>query len=450
MKNKILFIAPKIPYPAVDGHTKSMYGFIKSTYDLGYNVDLICYSQKKNVDEKLKQICNTYLIDVETENNFIEAIKNLFSEVPYNLSKYIRKDLIKFLENHLQTNSYEFVIIFNAHMGWIVNYLKSKTNSKIILREENLELLIMEKFYKNQKNLLIKFYAWLQYKKLLKYEPKLCEKFDACFMISDNDKIKLLLLNKNVNAVVINSSVEDELFNLTKNKIDKYSIFHIGSLNWYPNLDGVKWFLEEIFPLIVQKEPLTKFYLYGSELPINVLLKDEIKNLLKKLKFLLEVKYKEKKALIEENRIKLTKQQELKNLLSTFKVKEERTISDIEILKKEIENIETQINLNKLTVEITPISLEKYSVKIADKTYEHHEKSKNVFLLKTSGSQTFFKSPLNSRKSSCSRTGISPYLYTLPYLKKIFSFCCFIFEKGIMKLLLLKIIKLFFDLLTSP
>ncbi|MCX7875234.1 MAG: glycosyltransferase family 4 protein [Melioribacteraceae bacterium] len=278
MKNKILFIAPKIPYPAVDGHTKSMYGFIKSTYDLGYNVDLICYSQKKNVDEKLKQICNTYLIDVETENNFIEAIKNLFSEVPYNLSKYIRKDLIKFLENHLQTNSYEFVIIFNAHMGWIVNYLKSKTNSKIILREENLELLIMEKFYKNQKNLLIKFYAWLQYKKLLKYEPKLCEKFDACFMISDNDKIKLLLLNKNVNAVVINSSVEDELFNLTKNKIDKYSIFHIGSLNWYPNLDGLLWFLNEVFPKIILKEPRIKLYIYGSKLPQKYIVDEKTKH----------------------------------------------------------------------------------------------------------------------------------------------------------------------------
>lgn len=278
MSKNILYISPKIPFPPNDGHTKSMYGFIKSTHELGYKNDLVCYTQNKNHEAELNKVCNPFYIDVKTVNNLFKSVLNLFSTVPYNLSKYKRKELIKFLEKHLIKNDYDFIIIFNAHMGWIVDYLKTKTNSKIVLREENLELSIMEKYFENQKNIFLKFYAWIQFKKFLKYEPKLCEKFDACFMISEQDKERLLFLNNKINAIVINSGVDNVLFRLKKINVDKYSLIHIGSLNWYPNLDGIRWFLDEIFPKVLIKEPNVKLYIYGSKLPQSFHLKEEIKN----------------------------------------------------------------------------------------------------------------------------------------------------------------------------
>lgn len=278
MNKKILYIAPKIPFPPTDGHTKSMYGFIKSTYHLGYLNDLVCYTQNKKHQEELNKVCNPFYLEVETQNNIVDVIKNFFSRVPYNLAKYKRKELIKFLENHLKNNEYDFIVIFNSHMGWIVDYLKAKTKSKIILREENLELSIMEKFYQNQKNIFLKIYSWIQYKKFIKYEPALCEKFDACLMISNQDKEKLLTYSKNVNAIVVNSGIDENLLKLKKINVDKYSIFHIGSLNWYPNLDGLMWFLDKIFPKIISKEPRSRLFIYGSRLPENILLKNEIKN----------------------------------------------------------------------------------------------------------------------------------------------------------------------------
>lgn len=278
MSKKILFITPKIPYPPIDGHKKSMFGIIRAALNLGFDVTLICYSQNEKIDVELEKLCKVFSIDVTTKNSFVDAIKNIFSHVPYNLSKYERKELIDFLNSHLEKNTYDLIQVVNAHMGWIVDYLRSRTNAKIILREENLELSIMEKYYQNQKNPLLKIYAWIQYRKFLKYEPELCAKFDKCFMISSKDEKKLLAINPSVKTTVMPVGVDNELFSFSKKNINKFSIFHIGSLNWYPNLDGVKWFLEEIFPLIVQKEPLTKFYLYGSELPKNFLLKNEIKN----------------------------------------------------------------------------------------------------------------------------------------------------------------------------
>lgn len=278
MNKRILYIAPKIPFPPNDGHTKSMFGFIKATFEIGYKIDLICYTQDKKPQKELNKICNPFYLEISTPNNILGLIKNFFSNVPYNLAKYKRKELLKFLDNHLKRNEYDFIIIFNTHMGWIVDYLRAKTKSIIILREENLELSIMEKYFQNQENIILKLLAWIQYKKFIKYEPSLCEKFDACFMISSQDKEKLLNFSTKINAIVINSGIDEDLLRFKKFNVDKYSIFHIGSLNWYPNLDGLMWFLDKVFPKIISKEPRSKLFIYGSNLPKDVLINDEIKN----------------------------------------------------------------------------------------------------------------------------------------------------------------------------
>ena len=32
------------------------------------------------------------------------------------------------------------------------------------------------------------------------------------------------------------------------------TVFHIGSMDWQANLDGINWFLSEVFPLIKPKK----------------------------------------------------------------------------------------------------------------------------------------------------------------------------------------------------
>ena len=41
----------------------------------------------------------------------------------------------------------------------------------------------------------------------------------------------------------------------------------IGSFRHSPNLDAIRWFIEEIFPLILQERPQTLLYLVGSDAP---------------------------------------------------------------------------------------------------------------------------------------------------------------------------------------
>ena len=45
------------------------------------------------------------------------------------------------------------------------------------------------------------------------------------------------------------------------------ALFHIGAMNWMPNEEGIRWFLEEVWPLVAEHLPDLKLYLAGREMP---------------------------------------------------------------------------------------------------------------------------------------------------------------------------------------
>lgn len=264
---RILQISSLVPFPPTDGGRIGIYGITKILASQGNQIDLVCYLKNADLESSLKglkPICNPHILDVQTENNFWKAFLNLFSPVPYNVSKYIRKELILSVKDLLKKNKYNIVYVDTLHMGWIVDIVQSLTDAPIVLRCHNLEMRIMKRYADVSKNLILKWFAQLQYKKFISYEPYLCSKFDKCIMVSDCDKEELLELNPNINAITIPAGIDSKLLQNSKKDVIPYSIVHIGHTDWFPNYDSLKWFLDEIFPAVVQKEPRAKLYIYGS------------------------------------------------------------------------------------------------------------------------------------------------------------------------------------------
>lgn len=277
---KILLISPKIPFPPDDGHKKSIFGVIKYLNLAAHEIDVIAYRQndiKLNTDG-LESFAKLHILDVNTKNSLAGIIKNLFSRVPYNLWKYERTELKKFLREFLSRNHVDIIQVTNAHMGWVIKDIRKLTSAPVVLRQENLEMEIMRRYSENQKNPLLKLYSIIQLKKFINYEPELCGRFDLCVLMSKEDEKKLLKLNPKVKTAVNPVGVDEELLSIVRREPEPYSLVHIGSLNWYPNLDGIKWFLNEVFPQILVKEPRTKLYLYGGGIHANYEFDKKIKS----------------------------------------------------------------------------------------------------------------------------------------------------------------------------
>jgi len=290
---KVLYISPQIPYPLTDGGKISIYSSIKSLALLGHNIDFFAYAKntKKNeAYDELKKICNPYFLDIDTPYTITGAIKNLFSNLPYNVEKYHRYDILPVFDKYFENNKPEIVFLNNIHMAWLYDYIKSKVpDAKIILREENFEAFIMYRFYQNTKNLLLKIYSYIQYKRLLKYETSITEKFDAVIMISQEDEKNIRNYNPRIKTFSIPSAVNTEVEKSIE-KIEKKTLAHVGSLSWEPNYQSLIWFIDNVMPLLIKKFTDVKLYIYGNLANRNIKIPNDLKNNIEIVGFVDDIK----------------------------------------------------------------------------------------------------------------------------------------------------------------
>lgn len=264
---RILQLSPQVPLPPDSEVRLGIYGITKHLAERGNEIYFAAY--RKNADKiaserELSKFGKPIILDVNTNNNFGGAILNFFSGVPYNISKFKKKELVKFLRSFLKGNKIDIVHIDHLHLAWALDVIRNEVDIPVVLREHNIELKIMQRFYEQQKNIILKKYSGLQYNKFLKYEPSIRRKFDKCIMVSRHDEEILKGLNPDVKTAVIGVGVDKELLAMRKSQTIPYSIFHLGSLEWLPNYDGLNWYLEEIFPSIVKFKKEVKLYLYGT------------------------------------------------------------------------------------------------------------------------------------------------------------------------------------------
>jgi polysaccharide biosynthesis protein PslH len=279
---KILQIAPQIPYPLDDGGRIGIYGITNYLHQRGNKIDFAVYRKHCDYNSSfnaLKNICTPHILNVQTDNNLFKAMLNLLSPTPYNISKFIKRMMQEFLVRFLKKNEVDVVHVDHAHMGWTIDIIKNIKDVPVVLREHNVEMRIMKRFAEHEANPFLRTYALLQYQKFLKYEPMICGKFDNCIMITKEDESEILQYDPTIKTSVIPAGIDSKLLEFKSKETIPFTLFHIGSLKWLPNLDGLNWFLNEVFPNVINKIPQTKLFIYGkgSEFfKINPLFKDNI------------------------------------------------------------------------------------------------------------------------------------------------------------------------------
>lgn len=260
----ILTLTHMYPYPATDGGKIVTYNTLKYMHNKGIKNILITFSES-NQKTELDDVAEVYTIEKDTRNNIWQAFKNIISSMPYNMYKYKDNYVIKKIDEIVKNNKIDVIYIDHLHMAIYANYIKKKyPNIPLVLRQHNVETTIMERFYKNNNNFIIKNYAYIQYLKLKKYESKIVDKFDLVLMLTEDDKKRMNKMCKNKNIKVIPAGVDIERYYPRHDLYESNSIVFLGAMNWLPNEDGMIWFIENVFDKILSKNKSTKLYIVGK------------------------------------------------------------------------------------------------------------------------------------------------------------------------------------------
>lgn len=278
---RILQLSKKVPFPIKDGESMAICSLAQSLKINGSTIDLLCLNTLKHKysGEKdsihLPYYNSITWIDINTQFDLFKFFLNLFSSIPYQISRFSSISYQNKLIEILKIESYHFILLETIYMVPYIPIIKKYSQGKIILRSHNIEFEIWNRLAEGTNQGIKKwFYLWLS-KKIQKFESTQLENIDTLIAISERELETFKKFYPSINGIVIpitwakNFQDTQEIYfkgNFT-------SLCFIGSLDWKPNVEGLIWFLNSIWPRINLQFPTLMFYVAGSNMP------DKIKNL---------------------------------------------------------------------------------------------------------------------------------------------------------------------------
>ena len=268
---KVLILANKIPYPSTDGSSIAMARMLECLLNIdGINITygaLNTLKHRKNITDFPKNILDKITFasfEVDTSPKIISGISNLlFSDKPYNAIRFFVKSMREWLFN-FDNYSFDHIIIEGAFMGDYLPIARRK-GKQVILRSHNLEHVIWERTANNTGNPLRKFYLNIQARRLKSFEERLTKQSDSIWSISTVDAAWFAALNLHTHHIPV--SVEE---GLPVEVIKPLTCFHLGALDWKPNLQGIEWFLNQVWPLVLHLRPEAEFHIAGNNTPRHI------------------------------------------------------------------------------------------------------------------------------------------------------------------------------------
>jgi glycosyltransferase involved in cell wall biosynthesis len=119
----------------------------------------------------------------------------------------------------------------------------------------------------------------LEAERVKHYEARIVQAFDHILAVSEPDAAMLWSVCPKTLAenglrekmTVIPIAVDTTTLSVTRRRPHSTNILTLGTLHYPPNADGIRWFANEVFPLILQKEPAATLTIAGKNPPADFL-----------------------------------------------------------------------------------------------------------------------------------------------------------------------------------
>jgi polysaccharide biosynthesis protein PslH len=269
----ILQLCNKSPYPPKEGGPIAMYNLAEGLIHAGHNVDVLAISTKKffvdssELPEDYQKTTSFSSVYINTSIRITDAFLNLFSSKSYHVQRFDSEEMHKRLSTILQKNKFDLILLETIYVCPYIDTIRKYSDARIVLRAHNIEHLIWKRIAASEKNPLKKLYLSYLAKKLKKYEDRILNTVDgiACISEIDTNFLKTSGITIPVETVPFGMIVPES--KKTYKPSTNLTFFHFGSMDWIPNQDGIKWFLEYCMPKMAREFPNNKICLAGRNMP---------------------------------------------------------------------------------------------------------------------------------------------------------------------------------------
>ncbi len=270
---RILQLSNKSPWPPQEGGPIAMNALISGLQHDGHEVHVLTMSTDKypvqlaEIPESFSKATCFKSVYVDTKVWAGAAFKNLFTKTSYNIERFVSEEFTQELIATLKTQAYDVILLESLYVTPYINVIRQHSNACIILRAHNIEHRIWERLALATGNPLKKQYLRLLTSRLLKYEMSVLPTVDGIAAITDKDAAFFRQYSGKTIVRVVPFGIMPDTYIYTAQEGRHISLCHIGSMDWMPNQEGIKWFLMKCWSGVHTVFPDVKLLLAGRNMP---------------------------------------------------------------------------------------------------------------------------------------------------------------------------------------
>ncbi|MEO8050180.1 MAG: glycosyltransferase [Acidobacteriota bacterium] len=176
---------------------------------------------------------------------------SMFSPLPLSVSRYRSGDMENKVRELVARHNFDSVVC-----DFVFPAQNIPGMDRSVLFQHNVETVIWRRHSQNARLWAERVFFRAQAQRMFRYENAICQRALQIVTVSETDSEttrELFGLSKNVSAVP--TGVDCDYFAPPKDPAPYRDLIFIGAMNWIPNIDGMRFFVENIWPRLRSRHP---------------------------------------------------------------------------------------------------------------------------------------------------------------------------------------------------
>lgn len=270
---RILFLTPDLPSPPTWGGARRMHGLMAGLAR-SHSVSVLSFvmpgkdhaaalAETGRYCEEVVTVANDCFDTAGPRKRLLQLKSTLLSPYSFRRAVGYRPALQAALDALVSRQRYDVINVEFSYLG----YYRFPRSTKLVLDEHNIEYDILRRTYEVETRAERKLFNYIDYLKLRREERAIWRKFDGCVVTSARDEELLLRDCPATQTAVVPNAVDTAFFRPALTAPDPGTIVFFGVIDYWPNTDGLLFFLDEVLPRLRRSHPQAKIVIVGASPP---------------------------------------------------------------------------------------------------------------------------------------------------------------------------------------
>jgi glycosyltransferase involved in cell wall biosynthesis len=259
---RLLFLCQNLPYPPDGGALIRSYHTLRLLAER-FEVTALCFYRQANRPTRqeveaslagLRELADVEVFPIPQEHNVLRLLwdhaRSVLTLRAYTKWAYESRDMRRAITEALDAGSVDVVHLDSLDL---VTYLPLFRDLRVVVAHHNVESQLLARRARTLpmlRRLYVRLQAWLTRRE----EARWCPRVSHNLVVSADDERTLQALAPAARTLVVPNGVDTEAFQPGPPG-PRSDIVFVGGYTWFPNRDGMEYFVAEILPLIRAEAP---------------------------------------------------------------------------------------------------------------------------------------------------------------------------------------------------